>query len=251
MAAPSLVRVTPDTVEETGFFCKMSGRKTEGYKRKRAWLDKRFSEGLEIAMLGNGERGMIETIPGTHCWRAIEAKDYLVIHCLWVVGKSKGQGFAGLLLDDAEARARARGFKGLAAVASTGNWLMSPRILAKYGFEQVTEDPPYSIHVKRFDASAADPAFSGGYAEKAKAAGDGFTVFQTDQCPYLADAVKAYEAYADAHGIALRIEHIETAKDVREKMPSPYGAFGVVRDGKLFADHYLLLKQIVQRAGGG
>ncbi|WP_421854438.1 GNAT family N-acetyltransferase [Oricola sp.] len=250
MPQPSLVRVTPETVEKTGFFCKMSGRKTEGYKRKRAWLDARFAEGLEIALLGDGERGMIETMPGAHCWRAIEAEDYLVIHCLWVVGKSKGKGLARLLLDDAEQRAHARGYKGLAAVASTGNWLIGPPVLQKYGFEPVVEEAPYSIHVKRFDDTAADPTFSGSFADKAKAAGDGFTVFVTDQCPYLADATKTFEAQATERGIPFRVERIETAQAVREKMPSPYGTFGVVRDGALFADTYLLPKQIAKLLEG-
>ena len=246
MSQPPLVRVTPQTVEKTGFFCKMSGRKTEGYKRKRAWLDARFSEGLEIAMLGDGERGMIETMPGASCWRAIEAEDYLVIHCLWVVGKSKGKGFARLLLDDAEQRARAQGFKGLAAVASTGNWLMGPQILDRYGFVRTADDAPYSIHVKRFDDTAADPVFTGGHRDKARAAGAGLTAFVTDQCPYLADATRTFEVQAAEHGIPFRVERIETVKAVREKMPSPYGVFGVVRDGELFADNYLLPKQIAK-----
>lgn len=87
---PTLVHVTAENVDKTGFFCKMSGKKTPGYQRKLAWLKQRFAEGLDIRMLGEGERGFIETIPGEHAWRAINAEGYLVIHCLWVVGHSKG-----------------------------------------------------------------------------------------------------------------------------------------------------------------
>lgn len=42
-------------------------------------------------MLELPERGFIEYLPGEHAWRAVHADGYLFIHCLWVVGKSKGK----------------------------------------------------------------------------------------------------------------------------------------------------------------
>ncbi len=53
-AAFDIVEVGPDNVDETGFFCLMSRRKADGYKRKRAWLDARFTEGLKIRMVKQG-----------------------------------------------------------------------------------------------------------------------------------------------------------------------------------------------------
>ena len=53
---------------ETGFFCKMSQKINEGYKRKLEWLESRFDEGLKIKMLDIklGQRGFIEYIPGKY-----------------------------------------------------------------------------------------------------------------------------------------------------------------------------------------
>lgn len=31
-------------------------------------------------------RGFIEYIPGAFGWRAVFAEDYMLIHCLWVMG---------------------------------------------------------------------------------------------------------------------------------------------------------------------
>jgi hypothetical protein len=95
-----IIDVTADNFEETGFFCLMSRRKSEGYQRKLRWLHERFDEGLRIKMLdlSEGGRGFIEYIPGEYAWRPVEASGYLFIHCLWVVGKSKGNGYAKLLL---------------------------------------------------------------------------------------------------------------------------------------------------------
>ncbi len=114
-APAQLVEVGPDNVDETSFFCLQSRPDSAGYRRKRAWLDQRFSEGLRIRMLGrrekrrwNGPRGFIEYIPGRHAWRGVDAGDYLVIHCLWVVGKSQGHGGARTLLEQCFEDARGR-----------------------------------------------------------------------------------------------------------------------------------------------
>jgi len=106
-----IIDVNQDNVSETGFFCCMSKRKSAGYRRKLRWLEARFAEGLRIRMLdlSQGGRGFIEYIPGEYAWRPVEAAGYLFIHCLWIVGKSKGKGFAKLLLDECIADARRQG----------------------------------------------------------------------------------------------------------------------------------------------
>ena len=88
----------------------MSKRKSPGYRQKRAWLAKRFAEGLKVQIVhetGGRDVGFVEYIPGEYAWRAVHAPGYLVIHCLWVVGKGKGKGHGSRLvqvcLDDARA----------------------------------------------------------------------------------------------------------------------------------------------------
>ncbi|NNE35059.1 MAG: hypothetical protein HKN13_07485, partial [Rhodothermales bacterium] len=94
MVHSDLITVTPENVDEVGFFCKMSARGKPGYEQKLEWLKQRYSEGLEMRLLGSGNRGFVEFIPGAFAWRGIQkASEYMVIHCLWVVGKSKGHGY--------------------------------------------------------------------------------------------------------------------------------------------------------------
>jgi len=61
--------------------------KNEGYQLKRAWLQKRFSEGLKIKLFSvESEKkpaGFIEYVPGEYAWRAVDAAGYLFIHCIW------------------------------------------------------------------------------------------------------------------------------------------------------------------------
>jgi len=241
-----LITVTADTVEEHGFFCKMSARKSTAWQAKRDWLTARFDEGLQLRLLGDGERGFVEFMPGAKCWRAIDkAEDFAVIHCLWVVGKSKGRGFAKALVDEVERWAKAEGFRGVAALTGTGNWLISPGVLEHRGYACVDRaERGFELTVKSF-AGGAMPHLSGGWHAKAEACGPGLTVLRSAQCPYLEDAAAHARGAADKLGLAFTDRVIETAEELRALSPSPYGTYALVHDGKLLSYHYLLEKQIL------
>lgn len=241
-----IITVTPETVGKTGFFCKMSARGKPGYEQKLDWLAKRFEEGLQLRLLGSGERGFIEFIPGDFAWRGIEnAHDFMVIHCLWVVGRSKGKGLSTALLTEAETYAKNAGYKGIAAVASTGNWLIDPGVLTHHGYLGVaSEAPGFEILAKAFDTEASMPRFSGGFDNKAMAHPDGLAIYRSSQCPYLDDAARTARSFAEDEGLACTEIVLETAEDVRRLSPTPYGVFAITLNGQLVSSHYLLAKQL-------
>ena len=74
---------------------KIEKPKAEGYSRKLTWLKNRFSEGMKIKIVYENGRsvGFIEYIPGESAWRAVNADNYLVIHCIGVVGRGKKKGY--------------------------------------------------------------------------------------------------------------------------------------------------------------
>lgn len=131
----NIIDVNGENVEKTGFFCFMSKRKSEGFKTKMDWVKARFDEGMRIKMPALPERGFIEYIPGEYAWRAIHAEDYMVVHCLWVVGKSKKKGLGGRLLEMCIEDAEKSGKKGVAMVTSEKVWLTGKKIFLKYGFD--------------------------------------------------------------------------------------------------------------------
>lgn len=94
--------IDAENVDRLGFFCYKSKPKTDGYQNKLTWVKDRLEEGMRIKILYDGGRsvGFIEYIPGEHAWRAVEARDYLVIHCLWIVGSGKGKGYGSRLLNE-------------------------------------------------------------------------------------------------------------------------------------------------------
>ena len=244
----NVIDVTAENVDQSGFFCYMSKRKSEGYQRKLDWLKARFSEGMKIKMFELPERGFIEYIPGKYAWRAVDAAGYMFIHCLWVVGKSRGKGLAGILLEQCIADAKAAGMNGVAMVTSERVWLIGKKLLLKYGFKSVAEEAPFNLMVKKFN-DIADPSFCGNWEQKAGRYGTGITVFRSDQCPYIPDATRTVLDFAKERDIQSQVVELKNSQDVRDLAPSPYGAFSIVNDGKLLSYYYMLPKDLVKIFG--
>lgn len=247
-----IITVTADNVDEHGFFCKMSARGSPAWNAKRDWLMARFEEGLQLRLLGDGERGFIEFMPGAKCWRAIDgAEDYVVIHCLWVVGRSRGRRFARDLLDEVDDWARAEGYPGVAALTSRGTWLIAPGILEHHGFRAVEVcGDGFELWAKSHGTLAV-PRLSGGWAQKAAACGPGVTVLRSAQCPYLEDAAANARAAAGALGLGFREVVIETAEELRRLSPTPYGTYALVLDGRCVSYHPLTEKAALRALSAG
>jgi N-acetylglutamate synthase-like GNAT family acetyltransferase len=240
-----IITVDAGNLDQEGFFCYMSKRKAPGYKQKRDWLTARLAEGLKIHMvheIGGRTVGFIEYIPGEYAWRAVNAPGYLVIHCLWVVGKGKGKGYGAHLLKICLDDARAQGKHGVVMVASDGVWMAKKDLFLKNGFKEVEQAPPsFRLLVYRFD-DAPLPAFPKNWEARQSRFGEGLTVVRAPQCPYIEDAVNTALEYAAEKNIAARVVTFNTAEDLQTNSPSPYGVFGLVLNGKLLAYHYLLPK---------
>jgi len=241
----AIVTVTADNLEAEGFFCYMSKRKSEGFARKQRWLKERLAEGLRIKLLRLPERGFIEYLPGEHAWRAVRADGYMMIHCLWVVGRSKNRGFGAALLEECVGEAKRGGMKGVAMVTSEKNWLAGRKLLASRGFECAAEAAPaFSLMVKKF-GKGPSPEFAGGWEDKARSFGQGLTVIRSDQCPYIVDATATAVGAAEKAGIPSRVVELRNRGDVLRMSPTPYGVFGLVLDGKLLSYHYQLEKDLL------
>lgn len=245
--------VDASNVDEAGFFCYMSKRKEAGYKQKRDWLEARFAEGMKIKVIheiGGRDTAFIEYIPGEYAWRAVNAKGYMFIHCLWVVGKGKGKGYGKVLIEECIKDARAQKMKGVAMLTSSHTWLVGKEIFERNGFAEVASAPPsFQLMVHRFGSAPStalragpEPTLPSDWDARAKAFGRGLTVIRTPQCPYIENATTAILAVAEARGLKSQVVELKSAKEVRERSPFAYGIFGSVLDGKPLAYQYLLEK---------
>ncbi|MBM4464438.1 MAG: GNAT family N-acetyltransferase [Chloroflexi bacterium] len=241
-----MITVNADNVDKQGFFCYMSKRKTPGYRQKRDWLAARFAEGLKLHMIheiGGRTVGFIEYIPGEYAWRAVQAPDYLLIHCLWVVGKGKGKGYGAHLIQTCLDDARAQGKHGVVTVATERVWMAKKDIFLKHGFVDVAQAPPsFHLLVYRFDDAAPLPAFPTDWEARQARFGAGLTVIRTPQCPYVEDATNIALEFAAEKGIPSQVVTFQSAQELQANSPSPYGVFGIVLDGRLLTYHYLQRK---------
>jgi len=258
MAAIEIVDVDARNVDETTFFCMQSKQDSPGYLRKRRWLDKRFSEGLRILMLGRrdkkrwaGERGYIEYIPGEYAWRAVCAADYLFIHCLWVVGKSRGKGGARALVDRCIADAKKGGFVGVAAVTAENGFATGRKFYEHLGFEVAAEcDPRIALVAHRLKKRAKLPEFSSGAIRGPSHYKKGLTIIRSDQCPYNEEATRIISTEAKRLGIeSIREIDLKSADAVRRRAPTPFGVFATVMDGRLLSYRYLTPRELRKAIG--
>lgn len=237
-----LIQVNPNNIDQTRFFCYMSKPKSPGFRQKREWLLARFAEGLQIKIIheeGGRDVGFIEYIPGEYAWRAVYAPEFLVIHCLWVVGKGKGKGYGSLLIKECIEDARRQGKQGVVMISSERIWLAGKQIFLQNGFIEQDQAPPtFQLLVHQFD-SGTPPHFPHNWEERQAHFGEGLTIIRTSQCPYIPDAVLEAQIIAQARGIPARLVEFQSAQEVQDYSPSPYGVFGLVYNGRLLSYHFL------------
>ncbi|MCL5876430.1 MAG: GNAT family N-acetyltransferase [Candidatus Bathyarchaeota archaeon] len=236
---PKIVTLTPDNYTELGCPCFLNP-KQEGHQIKLEWLKKRFAKGFTIKhlMLENEKRpsGFIEYTPGEYAWRAVDANDYLVIHCIWInPNKYKQKGYGSLLIQEAIKDAQKQNTAGVAIVTSDGPFIASKNLFVKNGFELVAQDDRFELLVKQL-RKAALPAFKDWRKQLSQY--KGLNVVYSNQCPWVARSMTEFAALAKEKGLALKVTELKTAQEA-QNAPSIYSTFTLINDGKTLADHYI------------
>jgi GNAT superfamily N-acetyltransferase len=229
--------------------CGYKDLKHEGLRRKIEWLKDRFTEGMKIKTLYSdvdGTQGMIEYLPGEYSWRPVIASGYMFIHCIFVGFKRdyKGKGYGSLLVEECLKEAREKNMNGVAVVTRDGPFMAGKELFVKLGFEIVDTVPSdFELLVAKFDEKAPAPRFKEGWEEKLNQYSDGLTIFQSDQCPYLAKCIPEISETAErVYGIKPRIIEIKNCRDAQDS-PCGFGVFGIVYNGKIIAEHMISSKK--------
>jgi len=239
MSSFSIATVNAENVEQLGFFC-VKSKKHPGYVAKSSWLRQRFDEGMRIKLLltdDGGQAGFLEYVPGEYTWRVVHAPDYLVIHCIWVSSReSPFKGMASILLEESLKDAETSAKRGVAVVTSDGPWMVGRDVFIKNGFGLVDETGPHYQLLARQIGAGSPPSFPRDLSQRLSTS-RGLRLFYADQCPYVGKAVAELPEVAGRYGIRLHLVELKDAAEARARMPSPYGVFGLVYEGRLLADH--------------
>ncbi|MFX1258140.1 MAG: GNAT family N-acetyltransferase [Promethearchaeota archaeon] len=247
-----IIDINEKNINEFGLFCKKTKKNLAGYQNKIEWIKERFKEGLKYKLLlvkeGNKEtsRGMIEYIPGEYNWRGIQADGWIVIHCLWVVGKHKGKGYGSKLLEMSIKDAKERGMHGVVGMsADKGGWLPNKKIYLNFGFEKVDEIQPYfGLYAKAFSKNAPKAKFSPISDEKKKEYNKGVTILYSDQCPYIVDLVDELKEESKSTKNSINSIKLKDCKEAQQNGVYPYGTYCIICNREISLYKHAIRKQI-------
>jgi GNAT superfamily N-acetyltransferase len=242
---PVLTGLDPANVEELPC-CGVKSPAHEGRRQKNCWLQSNFKNGLQAKVAvtpDNRQCGYIEYVPGEYAWRAVEARGYLFIHCVFsCLRQYQGKGLGRRMLEACVQDARNAGMAGVAVVAREKPFLAGAALFQANGFTVVDTAPPdYCLLVRKLNPAAPVPAFKGGWEEKLKRYGPGLIIIRSSQCPYIVTfAGQIAQAAEEEYGITPRIIELRSARDA-QNAPTPYAVFALIYNGRLLADHQISL----------
>jgi GNAT superfamily N-acetyltransferase len=229
MSSMEIITLTESDLGKVQMFCGHSPTYRRGYNSKIEWLRNRLREGMRYTLLQvNGRNaGMVEYIPGESAWRGIEAKGYLFIHCLWVIGQNRAHGYGRQLLQTC--LEDACGTSGVAVMVSKAHWLPTSKLFLKNGFELVDKlDPSFDLLARRINPDAPLPRFK----PPAQKAPPGLTLYHTDQCPYTQNIPDIVAQTGRQLNIPVNVIQVDSAQAAQES-PCPYGTLAYFYNGKL------------------
>ena len=235
-----IISVNSENISEYQPVCFLNP-KNEGYLKKLEWLKERFCKGLIIKLLylENEKKcnGFIEYIPGEYAWRAVDAKGYMFIHCIWISpNKHKEKGHGSLLVKECIKDAKKEGKYGVAVVTSEGPFMAGKALFLKNGFTSIAKaKPSYELMIKTIKNGLL-PKFRDW--EKQLSQYNGLNIIYANQCPWVARSIKELSEIAKKKGLKLKIVELENARQAQDA-PSIYTAFNLIYNGKLLVDHYI------------
>jgi len=236
---PMIITVNEDNVSQYPPTCFLNP-KNVGYWIKAEWLKERFSEGLKIKLLylENDKKyhGFIEYVPGEYAWRAVEAKEYLFIHCIWVSpNKFKNKGYGSLLVEECVKDAEKQGKAGVAVIASDGPFMANKGLFLKNGFSEVQKSGVFTLLAKQL-RKAAEPKFKD--CENQLSNYEGLNIVYSNQCPWVARFMSELAEIIKEKGLKINVIELKTAEQA-QAAPSIYAVFNLVNNGKILSDHYI------------
>jgi len=238
-----IIDINSTNVEKYGLFCKKSQKKEAGYKNKVEWIKERFKEGLKYKLLRVKEAnkvrlgGFIEYIPGEYNWRGIEAPDWMVIHCIWVVGRDKKRGYASRLLEECLKDAREADMQGVVCMtAEKGGWLPNKKLFEKHRFEKVDEyEPFFGLYARAVLDKVTFPKFYPISIDKMNEYDKKITILYSHQCPYITRTVEEIRSFAKKADLSFQEINLKNCKDAQLNQIHPYGTYCIFSDDKFLS----------------
>ena len=188
-----------------------------GVDKKKEWIKNKLKDGHVFRKLNARGKIFIEYEPIETAWVPINGKNYMYIYCLWVAGSFKGKGIGKELLEYAIEDAKNKNMSGICTLVSLKKkpFIGDKKFFEHYGFKVVDMVNDYELMALSFDDKET-PKFSDS-ARIMKIDSEDFTIYYSNECPYVEYEVKELSDYVKDKDIQLnfvKIDSLEKAKNV-------------------------------------
>ena len=211
------INLDADNIDSEHICCAIGDPKHQnGVDRKKEWIRNKFKDGHVFRKLNARGKIFIEYEPLDTAWVPVKGNNYMYIYCLWVAGSFKGKGIGRELLEYAVNDARERKMSGICTLVSRKKkpFIGDRKFFEYFGFKEVDSIDDYQLMALSFD-DGETPVFSEN-ARKMEIDSQDFTIFYSNECPYVEYEVKELSEYAQAKDIKLnfvKVDSLEKAKN--------------------------------------
>lgn len=210
------VNLTLENIDEEHICCAIGDKKHQkGVVSKKKWIKSKLEKGHVFRKLNARGKIFIEYEPIETAWVPILGKNYEYIYCLWVAGSFKGKGIAKELLEYAINDSKEKGMSGICTLVSKKKkpFVGEKEFFIHNGFKVVDEIDDYELLALQFDNSEI-PKFNDN-ARKMKIDNQDFTIYYSNECPYVEYEVQELTQYAKDNNMKINFIKIDTLEKAK------------------------------------
>lgn len=210
------VNLTLENIDEEHICCAIGDKKYQkGVVSKKKWIKSKLEKGHVFRKLNARGKIFIEYEPIETAWVPILGKNYEYIYCLWIAGSFKGKGIAKELLEYAINDSKEKGMSGICTLVSKKKkpFVGEKEFFIHNGFKVVDEIDDYELLALQFDNSEI-PKFNDN-ARKMKIDNQDFTIYYSNECPYVEYEVQELTQYAKDNNIKINFIKIDTLEKAK------------------------------------
>ena len=211
------INLNEENIENEHICCAIGDPKhQEGVDKKKEWIKKKLKDGHVFRKLNDRGKIFIEYEPIETAWVPITGKKYEYIYCLWVAGSFKGKGIAKELLEYAIKDAKDKKMNGICTVVSKKKkpFIGDKKFFEHFGFKVIDSIEDYELLALPFNEENK-PKFNEP-AKKMEIDNQEFTIYYSNECPYVEYEIKELDDYAKGNDMKLsivKIDSLEKAKN--------------------------------------
>ena len=206
-----------NNIDEEHICCAIGDPKHQcGVDKKKEWIKRKLKDGHVFRKLNARGKTFIEYEPIETSWVPIIGKNFMYIYCLWVAGSFKGKGIGKELLEYAINDAKNKNMNGICTLVSTKKkpFIGDKKFFSHFGFKVVDTIGDYELIALSFNDKDT-PKFSD-TAKKKEIESQDFTIYYSNECPYVEYEIKELSEYSKEKGIKInyiKIDSLEKAKN--------------------------------------